>query len=288
MSRTGSKPLTTIEIMLVRMSGESGVTSRTIEANGAALYVEECGDGAPIVLIHGGLGSSAMMRWVVSFLSDDFRVITPDSRGHGRSTNPSGRLSYAQLADDVAALIATMGLNRPVVAGFSDGGQVALELGARHPDVPAVLVVAAAYPDFANSGVREVLSAYLGADEQGNPDLAQVDARLGDFADLVKSWHPGGEQQWRALVTQSAPMWIDYAGLSADEVHSIEAPVLVFTGDRDNFIGVDLSVALFRALPNAELAVVPGTDHIGTVGQARAELFANMIRDFAARHTSDS
>jgi pimeloyl-ACP methyl ester carboxylesterase len=81
-------------------------------------------------------------------------------------------------------------------------------------------------------------------------------------------------------------MWIDYAGLSTDEVRSIDVPVLVFTGDRDEFIGLDLSVALFRVLPNAELAVVPGTDHIGVVAQARAELFAGMIRDFAARHTS--
>jgi len=66
----------------------------------------------------------------------------------------------------------------------------------------------------------------------------------------VKSWHPGGEEQWRALVTQSAPMGIDYAGLSPDQVRSIEAPTLVFTGDRDEFINLDLSTALFRALPN--------------------------------------
>jgi pimeloyl-ACP methyl ester carboxylesterase len=271
--------------MLVSMFAAGG---RTIEANGAALYVEERGNGAPVVLIHGGLGSSAMMRWVVAFLSDDFRVITPDSRGHGRSTNPRGRLSYAQIADDVAALIATMGLARPVVGGYSDGGQVALELGARHPNAAAALIVAAAYPDFANSGLRDVMRALLGADEQGNPDFAQTDARLGRFADVVKSWHPGGEQQWRALVTQSAPMWIDYAGLSTDEVRSIDVPVLVFTGDRDQYIGLDLSVALYRALPNAELAVVPGTDHIGVVTAARAELFARMCRDFVARQTAGS
>jgi pimeloyl-ACP methyl ester carboxylesterase len=229
-----------------------------------------------------------MWRWVVPLLSDDFRVITPDSRGHGRSTNPSGKLSYPQLADDVAVLIATMGLDRPVLGGYSDGGQVALELGARHPDVAGALIIGAAYPDFASSGLREVMKAMMGADEQGNPDVARVDAAFGDLAELLKSWHPGGEEQWRALVTQSAPMWIDYAGLSPDEVGRIEVPALVFTGDRDEFIGLDLSVALFRALPNAELAVVPGTDHFRAVSQPRAELFAGIIRDFAARHTSGS
>ena len=272
--------------MLVCMSVGSDAVGRTIEANGARLYLEEQGDGPPIVLIHGGFGSSAMLRRVVPLLVDDFRVITPDSRGHGRSTNPSGKLSYAQIADDVAVLIAKMGLVRPVVGGYSDGGQVALELGARHPDAAGALIVAGAYPDFANSGLREAMKALLGVDDAGKPDLAHIDVTFGEIADLLKSWHPGGEKQWRALVEQSAPMWIDYAGLSTDEVSGIEAPVLVFTGDRDRFISVDLSVALYRALPNAELAVSPGTDHRGPLTRERAELFAGMIRDFAARHGS--
>jgi len=106
-------------------------------------------------------------------------------------------LSYPQLADDVAALITTMGLDRPLVGGYSDGGQVALELGARHPDAAGALIIGAAYPDFANTGLRDIMKAILGADEQSNPDLAQVDATFGDFADLLKSLHPGGEEQWR-------------------------------------------------------------------------------------------
>jgi pimeloyl-ACP methyl ester carboxylesterase len=68
---------------------------------------------------------------IVSGLAGSFRVIRPDSRGHGRSTNPAGELSYALIADDIAALIAALGLERPVVGGCSDRGQVALELGAR-------------------------------------------------------------------------------------------------------------------------------------------------------------
>jgi pimeloyl-ACP methyl ester carboxylesterase len=161
-------------------------------------------------------------------------VITPDSRGHGRSTNPSGRLSYAQIADDVAALIATLGLVRPIVGGCSDGGQVTLELGARHPDAASALIVGAAYPDFASTGLRELCKAFLAADDAGTPDLAQLDAHLGEFAEIVKAWHPGGDQQWRALVQQTAPMWLDYQGLTTDDVREIEQPALVFTGDRDD------------------------------------------------------
>ena len=116
------------------------------DANGATLYYEEHGAGEPLVLIHGGLASGAMWEPLLPDLVDGFRVITPDSRGYGRSTNPCGTLSYAQLADDVAALINALELDRPVVGGYSDGGQVALELGERHPGAAGALIVGAAYP----------------------------------------------------------------------------------------------------------------------------------------------
>jgi pimeloyl-ACP methyl ester carboxylesterase len=238
------------------------------------------------VLIHGGLVSSAMWQPLLPDLVDGFRVITPDSRGHGRSTNPSAKLSYAQIADDVAELIAALGLVRPVVGGYSDGGQVALELGARHPDAAGALIVGAAYPDFATTGLRELSKEFLGADDAGTPDLAKVEAHLGDFADRVKAWHAGGDEQWRALVQQTAPMWLDYQGLDADVVRSIQAPALVFAGDRDEQEGnLDLAVSLYRMLPNGELGVCPNADHFAPITPERAGMFAAMIRDFAVRHS---
>jgi pimeloyl-ACP methyl ester carboxylesterase len=225
----------------------------SIELNGVTLHYGEHGTGTPLVIIHGGLPSRAMWEPHLPDLTDDFRVITSDSRGHGRSTNPSGQLSYAQLADDVAALIAALGLVRPVVGSYSDGGQVALELGARHPDAAGALIVGAAYPEYAISGIRDTVKAFLGADAAGNPDLAQVDANLGDFADLIKSWHPDGDRQWQTFVRQTAPMWLDYEGLTTDDLRRIDAPTLIFAGDRDEMYPLDLIVSLYRALPNVDL-----------------------------------
>ena len=122
------------------------MTGSYLDLNGAKIYYEEQGSGIPIVLVHGGLTSSARWAPTVPSLADAFRVITPDSRGHGNSDNPSGDLSYPQLADDVAALIAELGLVRPIVGGYSDGGQVTLEFGVRHWGVARGLVVGAAYP----------------------------------------------------------------------------------------------------------------------------------------------
>jgi pimeloyl-ACP methyl ester carboxylesterase len=258
-------------------------SGRSLEVNGASLYYEELGDGAPLVLIHGGLSSGAQWQPVVPDLAAGFRVITADSRGHGRSTNPAGELSYARIADDIAALIGALGLERPLVGGWSDGGQVALELGVRHPEAAGALIVGAAYPDFEAGGVREAHRALLGADETGVPDAVHLDAQLGEFAGEIKSLHPGGTEQWQRLVRETAPMWLDYEGLAPDELQTIQTPVLVLAGDRDELIPLDLSVSLYRALPNAELAICPSLSHDGPTPE-RASVLASVIRDFARRH----
>ena len=259
------------------LSGES------IEVNGAALYYEEHGDGAPLILIHGGLASSAQWGPVVPELADRFRVITPDSRGHGRSTNPGGELSYPLIADDVAALIAALRLQRPVVGGWSDGGQVTLELEARHPRAAGALIVGAAYPDFDGSGLRDAHRALLGADDAGAPNQDHLDAELGEFTEEIKALHPGGTERWRRLVRQTAPMWLDYEGLGPDQLEAIQTPVLVLAGDQDELIPIDLSVSLYRALGDAELAVCPSLGHDGPTPE-RAQVLASLIRDFARRH----
>jgi pimeloyl-ACP methyl ester carboxylesterase len=270
-------------VAMTTTAGLSSSSGRMVEVNGAALYYEEHGSGHPLVLIHGGLGTSAMWEPLLTHLIGDFRVITPDSRGHGRSTNPAGKLSYSLLADDITALIDSLELEKPVVGGWSDGGQIALELGVRHPKAASGLLVGAAYPDFKTTGLREVHRQELAVGDDGVPDLAGVEETLGDFAELVKSWHLGGEQQWHDLVHQTVPMWLDYPGLSPDELRTVTTPTLVLIGDRDESFSLDLMVQLFRSLPNAELAVCPQANHIGPLIPERAEVFASLIRDFVNR-----
>lgn len=258
------------------------VRKRVVEANGATLHLTERGDGAPLILLHGGLFTSAHWEPVAQRLAGEFRVITPDSRGHGRSTNPAGVLSYALIADDVAALIDSLGLERPLVGGWSDGGQVALELAARHPGTAAALVVGAAYPEFESSGLRDAHRALLAADEAGVPDIARLDAQLGEFAEPIRALHPRGPDQWGALVGQTAAMWLEYEGLNDDRVAALHEPCLVLGGDRDELVSLGLTLALYEALTEAELAICPGLGHDGPTRE-RAPLFAALIGDFARR-----
>ena len=93
-----------------------------IEPNGLKVYYEVYGEGEPLLLIHGGTVTSRSWASHLPAVTGHFRVFTPDSRGHGRTNKPMGELDYRVMADDVAALIGALGLQRPLVLGYSDGG----------------------------------------------------------------------------------------------------------------------------------------------------------------------
>ena len=114
----------------------------SISANGIDIHYVEAGHGEPLLLLHHGLVSTDPL-WAdnatayvghTDAFADHFRVIAPDLRGCGRTVNPGGRtISYAQLGDDALALIEALGLERPLVCGFSDGATLAPLLAIRSP-----------------------------------------------------------------------------------------------------------------------------------------------------------
>jgi pimeloyl-ACP methyl ester carboxylesterase len=244
--------------------------SGSVEVNGATLFYEEGGSGVPLILLHGGLASGVVWQPAAERLDDEFRVVRPDSRGHGRSSNPAGVLSYTQLADDVAGVVGALELERPIVAGWSDGGQVAMELGVRHPGVASALVIGGAYPDFISSGLRDAHLELLG-EIKGDPD-----DEVAELASLHRDW-PG-------LLRDTEGMWLGYEGLGDQDLSRISDPVLVLGGDRDKLIRLDLIIDMHRRLVGSELAVCPAADHSAPMTPERAAVFADVIGDFARRH----
>jgi len=259
----------------------NGPQGQFIDINGARIFYEEHGAGDPLVLLHGGLMSSASWAGVVPLLSERYRVITPDSRGHGRSSNPAGRLSYEQLADDAAELIAALGVQRPAVGGWSDGGQAVLELAIRHPDVARVLVIGGALFDFGESYRRSMREAF-GTDVPEAVEVDRIEATLGEGLPWFRSMYAGDDQGWHAFLRQSVDMWFAYEGVREEEFRGIGAPALVIIGDRDELVPVEVAVAMYRMLPEGELAICPGATHGLPV--THATWFAETLREFLDRH----
>ena len=137
------------------------------EANGISIYYESHGHGDPLLLLHAGSLTGDMWQPYLAGFAERYRVITPDMPGHGRSGNPTGAMSYRQLADDTVAFIQALDLREPLIAGFSDGGQVALEIGMRHPTLPKSIAMGGVYfrvtatPNARSCGTRSVTRRHL-------------------------------------------------------------------------------------------------------------------------------
>lgn len=251
-------------------------TGAFIDAGGLRVWYTDQGQRPPLVLVHGGLATGEIM-WnprIVARLTRRYRVLIPDSRAHGRTANPADTLRYGQMADDVAAFCAALGLDRPIIVGYSDGAQVAVELGLRHPDLAAALVVGGVVTGPSEAYLGMLRS--MGLAGSGAYDLAQVQATLGDFYDTVRAIHQhgAGPEYWR----QISELWYGVPAYTDAQLSGITTPSLVIVGDRDN-PSLDDSLRLYRLLPRGELAVVPGGDH----GAGDRDVFWDLVEDFLNR-----
>jgi pimeloyl-ACP methyl ester carboxylesterase len=256
-----------------------------IEANGLRVYYEVYGEGEPLLLIHGGTATCQSWASHVPAFSEHFRVFAPDSRGHGRTDNPTGEFGYRLMADDVAALIEALGLQRPLVLGYSDGGQIALELGMRYRGLARALVLGGTQFRFSEAYLEDA-RALLGITEGEEVDTGKLERDQPDFVDYLREAHGHvyGPGYWKTYMKQIASLWLTPLRYASEDLASITDPVLLLTGDRDGAC-TEEAPELFRLLPNAELAVAPGSDH-GFI-EAKAGLFDALALDFLLRHRSD-
>ncbi len=112
------------------------------DLNGLRMYYETHGTGRPLVLLHGGLASSEMFGPIIPALAESHQVIAPDLQGHGRTADVDRPIDLGLMADDIAALIDHLGLEKPDVVGYSLGGGVAMQTAVKYPDKVRKLVVA--------------------------------------------------------------------------------------------------------------------------------------------------
>jgi pimeloyl-ACP methyl ester carboxylesterase len=257
-----------------------------IEANGLEVYYEHSGEGEPLLLVHGGTATSQSWASHLPAFTEHFEVFTPDSRGHGRTDNPTGELGYRMMADDLASLIDALGLQRPLVLGYSDGGQIALELGLRYPGLARALVLGGTQFRFSEAYLEAVRSL-LGIAEGEELDPEKLEREQPDWVAYLREAHGHvyGPEYWKAYVKQIAALWLRTLRYTPEDIAAVTDPVLLLVGDRDG-VCTEESVELFRVLPNAELAVAPASDH--SFIEAKAGIFDALALDFLMRHRIDS
>jgi pimeloyl-ACP methyl ester carboxylesterase len=130
--------------MTIDWTSETKGTGQYAEVNGINLYFETHGAGRPLILLHGGLGSGEMFGPILPQLAERHQVVAVDLQGHGRTADIDRPIDVRLMADDIAALIDHLGLDRPDLVGYSLGGGVALHTAAKYPAKASRLVSASA------------------------------------------------------------------------------------------------------------------------------------------------
>jgi pimeloyl-ACP methyl ester carboxylesterase len=248
--------------------------------NGVDMYYETQGQGDPLILLHGALGTiESCFADLIPLLTPTRTVIAVELQGHGHTADVAGRaLSYEQLARDVAGLISALDCGPVDVVGYSLGGGVALQL-AMTEAVLTRRIVFAGGASYRREGLH---SDMLEPPGDEIPDL------------IGTPWHEAyvrvapDPDQWTTLVAKNFALDSSFEGWTADQVRGVEVPTMLIIGDAD-IVRPEHTVEMFRLLgggvngdlggvSRSRLAILPGTSHTGML--ERSDLLATMIIDF--------
>jgi pimeloyl-ACP methyl ester carboxylesterase len=252
-------------------------TAARVNANGVELYYEIHGEGAPLIMLHGGVNPSDFFGETLATMAESHRVYAVHLRGHGLSKDKDEPWSYELMADDVAALMGEIGLESADVMGWSLGGGVGLQLAIRHPKrVKKLVVISMAYR--ADGDYPEIRAAFDTMPAEA-PKYAELTSNA-PFAALYPDidW----EEMFRKTGEMNQPLHDWSEGIAA-----ITSPVLLIFADADS-IQLEHMMAFYKLLGGGQragemdgsgrsvnqLAIIPNRTHYDSVTSPAVTLFA--------------
>lgn len=252
-------------------------TGKFVSVGDTNLFVSEAGNpkGRVIVLLHGGLQSRLDFIPLAQHLSEDYRLIAIDTRGHGRSGIGTAPLTYRQLQDDFTVVLTTMGLQKSGIIGHSDGGIVALRLAAsRAVQSEFVIAVGAHWVLPENDPARQIYQTIT---------LEKWRAMFGSQISVYNMENP--DPDFDKLFTAATQMWLGcdedaYPGASVKNIH---CPLLVVHGDDDMLVSRQQAFDLTEQVKDARLLNLPFAKH--TLLEDMPESVLPFLQHFITRVT---
>lgn len=246
--------------------------------NGINMYYEVHGrrGGVPLVLLHGG-GSTIEVTFsrVLPVFASSRRVIAVEEQGHGRTTDRDAPVTFESSADDVAALLRYLKIDKADIFGFSNGASVALQVAIRHPQLVRKMVFASSITK--RDGAQPQLWEFMKQADFSNMPQPLKEAFLRVNPDV---------QQLKTMHDKDAARMQNFKDVPDDSVRSVRAPTLIVLGDQD-IVKPEHAVELTRLISGARLLILPGGhgDYLGEAVMTQKdtrypELTARLIDEF--------
>jgi len=235
-----------------------------VERLGARIFFDIYGEGEPLILLHGGMGNSRHWGSQIRAFAAKYKVITIDSRGHGRSSRGKQKYSYHLMAADVLAVMDKLSIEKASIVGWSDGGVIGLDIAIKNPKRLDKLFVFGT--NYNRSGVKRATGTNFGNYKK----LAAV-----DYKDQSQT-----PNQFGPFVAALSKMWSSEPTFTDKQLKSIKAPVAVAVGEHDEIIKIDHVRKMDRLIPNSKLIIMKDVSHFGLWQDAKT--FNKHVLDFLA------
>lgn len=260
------------------------MTSGYLTVNGLEMYYESHGEGGtPLVLLHGAFSAiGTSFGLLLPGLAETRRVIAFELQAHGRTADIDRPLSLEAMADDVAAAVGLLGIDRADVLGYSMGGAVALRVAIRHPSVVRKLVLISV--GYTLDGLHPGLMDGLG---EMQPEMMHGSPWHDEYMQIAPR-----PEEFNRLFAKKTEMDRQTTDIPADAIRALTCPALIILGDSD-LLRPEHGVEMFRlfgggrfgdspeGLPDSQLAILPGRSHVSIV--FRPELLLPIIPPFLDR-----
>jgi pimeloyl-ACP methyl ester carboxylesterase len=252
--------------------GSNKNNGKYAEINNLKLYYETYGSGTPLLLLHGGLGSINDFEKNIAELSKSYKVIAVDSRGHGRSSNPSDSLSYELMTDDMIDFLDYLNIDSINIVGYSDGGVIGLYMAAKYPS--RVINVISSGANYLAEGLISNEFQEITMSVENVKTLQYWKKKREQYSKL----NPNPDK-FDSHIQLTRQMWQRSIYIPKHEFVNIKNRILLIYGDRD-FVSLEHALEMFQLLPSktTQLNIFPNTGH--SVFTQKAKNANKLIFDF--------
>lgn len=251
--------------------GNNPATGKYLDVGDTKLYYEVYGAGKPLLLLHGDtFGYISEFDQYIPLLASHFRVIAVGMRGHGKSEIGKAAFSYALFAKDAVAVLNNETKDSATVVGFSAGATTAYYLAAYYTGKIKRVVAMAGALDKTNYRIGKI-------EEMKKLTGDDYEKMLPELVNERKALMPK-PNSYNELIEALKISWLQPIYINKGKAAAIKCPVLIVAGDKDNYQPVESFVKVYRLIPGAQLAIIPGYSHVDLIRDPK--MFSAIIMPF--------
>ncbi|MEW6154779.1 MAG: alpha/beta hydrolase [Actinomycetota bacterium] len=248
------------------MTIEEAAQQGYVDLDGVRTYHEISGTGEPLVLLHGGMCTIDTFAGLASQLAPSYRVYRPERRGHGRTPDVAGPITYQNMAADTVAYLDRLAIAPAHLVGWSDGAVIALLVALTRPDLVRTLT-------FMGCALTE---DGLPAEMLPLPERVPIEALPPFLREMYAAVSPDGPGHFDVVWEKLAPAWTAFPLVDLDELGGLRASTLVVAADHDT-VTAEHAAKIARTIPEARLAILPGEHSLPIDKPA---LVGALVRDY--------